>query len=397
MYTFTNQDYAVIDTLRTSYLPYYVREYRFTPTKLGYFLDDWKTNKGKYLFRLFGDNLILRKKITYQKDNQVIEDDLKQVLENDVMIHFYNKLDWAYYRMPSSSRRDAYFYGDSSISSLFTTACLLSNCYTGPTIKMPIDDTHTLTLTNGARPCRILGKLANILGMDQEWETVRIKISQILNQRTLEGDLCLSIHPADYLTASLNTCGWESCMNIDGGCYRSGILEMMNSPCVVVAYLTAKDDMPLGDSDNICYWNNKKWREFFIVDPDVISGIKGYPYWNRTFEDTVIDWIKELVKENNIFPSNDFAPIEEVDFNYRHGTKIAFDCGPSMYNDFYHIHHMSFNDKFFVSKMPWRKLTIDYSQPATCINCGCNHINEDNDDYSRDAEYLCCRRCQPDY
>ena len=31
-------------------------------------------------------------------------------------------------------------------------------------------------------------------------------------------------------------------------------------------------------------WNSKKWRELFIVNEDIISAVKQYPYENDFFE-----------------------------------------------------------------------------------------------------------------
>lgn len=112
----------------------------------------------------------------------------------------------------------------------------------------------------------------------------------------------LSIHPLDYITMSENNSSWTSCMNWSGernksfGDYRIGTVEMMNSPCVVVAYIENNRDtyIPFDDFK----WNNKKWRELFIVSDTLISPVKGYPYTNRGLEEIIVKEIKKLAKEN---------------------------------------------------------------------------------------------------
>lgn len=389
MYQFTEHDYQVIDTLRTAFTSYHVKDYRFTHTDEGYFLNSWQDNKSKYLTKMFGDELILHKQISYTRSDDIILKELALILDGNFMGELSNAIEDAYYRTPFIDRTVT-LYGerDGILRWLFNDQCFLDNRYNGPSVKLPIGN-NTFTLTHGCRPCRALGKLAEYLGKQDEWEEVRIAISQTLNQRTLTGNLCLSIHPADYLTASLNDCGWESCMNLRDGCYRAGVLEMMNSPCVVVAYLTAKNDMEIEDSG--VFWNNKKWREFFIVDADVISGIKGYPYWNRELEDIVINWIRNLVITNDVFPNSSFNFIDAMNLDYSSNSSIIFRCGPAMYNDFYSTHHMCLNNNANFVHSSWKKLTLNYSQPATCINCGRNIV--ENDAYNKDAESICCCYC----
>ena len=164
--------------------------------------------------------------------------------------------------------------------------------------------------------------------------------SRVRNTAEINANLCLSIHPLDYMTASYNDNNWHSCMNWLQGEYRRGVIEMMNSKCVVVAYLESAHDKLTFYGADVHYWNSKKWREFFIVRPNYITGIKGYPYWNRNLEDTVLFWLKDLYKD--VF-SGKYSNSISVwsydnavsDRNYNVSVNFDFDCGPAMYNDFY--------------------------------------------------------------
>ena len=55
------------------------------------------------------------------------------------------------------------------------------------------------------------------------------------------------------------------------GEYRQGTVEMMNSECVVVAYLESTTNMTIRDGE----WNSKRWRELFVVDENVLANGAG--------------------------------------------------------------------------------------------------------------------------
>lgn len=117
--------------------------------------------------------------------------------------------------------------------------------------------------------------------------------------KKISSDITLSIHPLDFMTMSDNDSNWSSCMSWKNfGSYRCGTVEMMNSAFVVIAYSKAKEPMDLFDDSEEYKWNNKTWRELFIVTKDFIYPIKGYPYHSAEFEKFVINKIAELSKKN---------------------------------------------------------------------------------------------------
>lgn len=117
--------------------------------------------------------------------------------------------------------------------------------------------------------------------------------------RTINSDIILSIHPLDFMTMSDNDSNWNSCMSWrDFGSYRSGTVEMMNSASVIIAYSKAEKPMNLLEGKDEYKWNDKTWRELFIVTKDFIYPIKGYPYHSKEFEEFVITKIAELGEKN---------------------------------------------------------------------------------------------------
>lgn len=219
-------------------------------------------------------------------------------------------------------------------------------------------------------------------------EDFRISHSQILNTKNVHGKLCLSIHPMDYMTMSDNDCDWSSCMRwrYGEGEYHAGTLEMMTSSSVVMAYLESKEPWhPVHDEKT---WSNKKWRELFIVTPDFITGIKGYPYHSDSLEKTALDKLAELVEKNCGITFN------TTDVQCQHGKAIT----PSgatlvfgtclMYNDteWSNVHTIFANNCGITSDEEFF-----YGTGAYCIQCGRLRTDEDEEEGYRDS--LVCEYC----
>ena len=271
-------------------------------------------------------------------------------------------------------------------------------------IETPISVQHKLTqktivIQPGAKYFRTLHHLVKECGgkYDNIFEEFRIRISQITNQRSLKGTMCISIHPMDFITMSDNGYGWDSCMRwIDGdGDYRMGTVEMMNSPIVVCAYLKGSEPFNFGwnKNDEFTTWNNKKWRELFIVTPELITEIKSYPYDNEEFTKAVMDTLLALSKENN---DNEYDT--EVYWTYAtsmnsRGMRLQFGTYENgMYNDFgcYRNnkgHLMHYNSQIMENITDCNNYCITYSGAKTCMICGA-YI----DDYDADPKEVVCEK-----
>lgn len=89
------------------------------------------------------------------------------------------------------------------------------------------DTSKPLELKSDMKLMRMMAKIVDWFELDKEaFEQFRILHSRVLNDRMINADIVLSIHPLDYLTMSDNACDWESCMNwYQGGDYRLGTVE----------------------------------------------------------------------------------------------------------------------------------------------------------------------------
>ena len=161
------------------------------------------------------------------------------------------------------------------------------------------DTSKPLELKSDMKLMRMMAKIVDWFELDKEaFEQFRILHSRVLNDRMINANITLSIHPLDYLTMSDNACDWESCMNwYQGGDYRLGTVEMMNSPVILEAYVESEHPYCPIDRDNRT-WSNKRWRCLYIVNKDIITEIKQYPYNNIYLRDYVLNKIKQLAEQN---------------------------------------------------------------------------------------------------
>ncbi len=149
------------------------------------------------------------------------------------------------------------------------------------------------------------------------------KASRIIQENKIDGTLCFSVHPLDYLSVSENTYNWRSCHALDGE-YRAGNLSYMMDKATVVCYLKGKEDTVLPRFPEDVPWNSKKWRVLLYVSEGgkMIFAGKQYPFEtpagmkfivdkclnckdDSTYSMHWSDWISDLVSQmktkNNIF------------------------------------------------------------------------------------------------
>lgn len=374
----------------------YIYDYAYdgyTPSAidLKHILRFWNSEKASYLFKMFGEELILSKDIVLKKPIEELSKEFsKGLYSNPNLSNFYNDFsNFAFnYRDPDTGIK---FY--SNLMSLIAPKSLSTNIYPGGTFQITSPKGKKITFQRGCKTIKALGKIAKEFNL-KDFENFRLEHSRFTNQRDVTGKLCISIHPMDYMTMSDNDCGWQSCMSwMNEGCYRQGTVEMMNSDNVIVAYLKSEEDMKISDE---FFWNSKKWRQLFIVDENIITGIKAYPFPNEELTEKILNWLRELVKINlnwdfekkviNYNPWRDteiFSPSDRRYFDFR--TEY-------MYNDFgstdYHQgifplreqSDFNFDDLHYI---------LNYSGMNECVICG----GTDNIDLDLDESLLICNNC----
>ena len=364
------------------------------------------------LYYAFGEKLIITKNFSYCANQDALERKIGMCLFGGQPGSSIYKFRQEVKMKAADPSLPAFYVGDYYYANVFTAlwinllndaTMLANNSYTGHTaIAFPTPDGKELKITTGAKIVKFLGKLAKAYDIPG-YEEFRIEHSQIVNDARVEGELCLSIHPLDFITMSENENDWISCMNWrERGCYRRGTVEMMNSASVVVAYIKSKNDMtPFYDFK----WNNKKWRQLFVVTPEIIAGIKAYPYASADISGEVAKWIAELMNvtgrkydistlahcEYDDCDGGFYSPKGESDseINYHFETT-------AMYNDFgCATTHAVILNANYAQDRSYRE--YNYSGAAQCMWCGEflpePVYNYDDDSWDIAPEILVCHDC----
>lgn len=396
----------------------------FSTERLNHYLRFWSENKQNF-YKAFGENFILKERVSIQKPKNIMIEEMDNLLwsydsksyKNIIIRKLIDKVNTKLnYLSSCEGMRNSDFYYDIYYK-FFNAEYLVNNIYDGP--KYIIPEKHTknkkpFVIQNGCKIMRTLGKLVSLLDIDFDvyfcekcgayliadndnnnnnnnnhnhcdicnsdsiqkttaFEIFRQAHSQILNQKLLKGNLCFSIHPLDFLTMSDNDCGWSSCMSwIEEGDYRLGTVEMMNSEYVVIAYLEAEDSMCLVDDYR---WNNKRWRQLFIINEDMIIGNRQYPYDNKDLEIISLNKLKDLMQSVGFGPyTSDLTIIKNQKFNYINNKEVLISYNTDyMYNDLY-------GDRtglIALENINTEEYEINFSGPAVCIDCG-EIINNSN-------------------
>lgn len=370
------------------------REYNGFPRHLAapveYVLRAWDTHKQEHLWDMFGHQFILEKEVSYERPRNLLESQLTEAVDTDGSMYDFkealsNQVDMEYAYYSDTAR---------TIRRMFSADCLCDNRWNWSGDSFTLRGTK-IDVPRGAKIMKVLNKIAKVVHLEKEFETFRIAHSQILNQKLLTGTLCLSIHPFDYMTLSDNDYGWDSCMNwVDNGCYRTGTVEMMNSPYMVVAYLKGDKQFRIDSR----YWaGNKKWRELYVVHPQVICNVKAYPYQNDVLSQLALEWLRELAAHNLKWDVSYDACEFNVDcaFTYTDKRNYRFNMYYNfMYNDFdtsNTCHHIIVPQGWQVDDPDAvNHVDINLSGPNVCVCCG-----EYWEPHEGHEDQVLCRRCDP--
>lgn len=369
-------------------------------------LKPWAKAKDEYLCRLMGEQLILEKHVTYERSKNELTEKVQEVREKHVefRLDFEKALFLALGGDPEThnSSYSKYYYGWEGNNSLRDFYQCLSNALCVGSlvenrieqrISAPIYD-KCITINKNEkimravrRVCELICKKTNNSTLLDDFEQFRLDLSRVMDNRAINGTLCLSIHPLDFATASDNSNDWSSCMSWrEEGCYRLGTTEMLNSPMVICAYLKS-DVQHLEWGFNS--WNSKRWRAWIIVTSDVILCNRNYPFTSDSLSREAIEWVRELAAEHlNWHYGTKVKPIG----NWREqNIRLEFKTD-HMYNDV-----DSNEDSLLVAINKDRIaeaagnaliLEINYSGLAECMHCG-----ETDPDRFYENETLLCDEC----
>jgi hypothetical protein len=130
-------------------------------------------------------------------------------------------------------------------------------------------------------------------------EKYQQQASQVIQEDKIEGKLCFSVHPLDFLSVSVNTYNWRSCHALDGE-YCAGNLSYMLDKSTVVCYLKGEDNVRLPMFPEDVLWNSKKWRVLLYLSDrwDMIFAGRQYPFSSKSGMDLSLEHFLPAIKAN---------------------------------------------------------------------------------------------------
>jgi hypothetical protein len=361
----------------------------------------WSEEKDKF-YHAFGEKLIISKEICVAEDASMRELAMEGIWDHptykalsNAFYNYFTPHVRNYWRTSSHTEEEENMYkAENAQSALMGINHLASNSWEWDKVEIKLNG-KSIVINKGMSVIKALGKLARALGFDEEFEAFRNYHSTFFQTKKVTGTMHLSIHPLDYMTMSDNTHGWSSCMNWrEGGCYRQGTVEMMNSPYVIVAYLTTDREMGL---PNGASWNSKAWRTLLIAHPDHLTSVKSYPYQSSAFTEAALQFLSETLGGYEMSVNKWEARWDCVHRGYcvpKDGQTyryIDFNTeGHCMYNDFGSAPHYTIWRYDLEADTDSNAEEICYSGKTECVICGDTFYPEDEDSCDLVACEDCC-------
>lgn len=359
----------------------YVNKYIDTKVSTAELLKYWKEAKSAHLFSIFGNNLFLEKEITTSfSDEQIL-----QMIERKNFIPFYTDLcniiyspeDFYLKPLNETTYSEYQSFNNPEISFRLNIGSYLLDKKTliKNTWEKPATDFGFFKVYPGTKITRIFSKLAKHYNL-KGWKQIIDVFSKANTYKKATGVLRLSIHPLDYLTISENTNNWTTCMSIsEEGMYSGTLTEILNSPYVVVAYLQHPNN------------KTKIWRELYLVHPNIIINIKGYPTQNAELTKIVLKWLKELAEQANFSTYNNTLQSFTDE-------EASTDMYPILYTNAFYNDSGTCNQYAYINfSVPVADIQFNYSGYRTCLSCG--KINSGQ--YSTTVETLVCDNCRKNF
>lgn len=239
--------------------------------------------------------------------------------------------------------------------------------------------------------------------------------SMIIQEDKVEGKLCLSVHPLDFLSSSENTHNWRSCHALDGD-YRGGNLSYMVDKSTIMCYLKSAKNEKLPNFPKEVPWNSKKWRVllFFSNDWNMIFAGRQYPFYTESglnfVKDKILsekfklgDWSEWTNKKIRGFEANGLhychmkypyipignklKPLDEIVVDNPNSLQFDDLLYSSCYDCFYSVRTVN----TFFDKEPCTtdRTKVEIGGAVPCCKCGQNTVEL--------SETFLCNDCELEY
>ena len=248
-------------------------------------------------------------------------------------------------------------------------------------------------------------------------EQLQNKASMIIQEDKIEGYLCFSVHPLDFLSSSENTYNWRSCHALDGE-YRAGNLSYMMDSSTIMVYLRGdKEDAHLPNFPDDVLWNSKKWRMLLFMSDNYNAMFAGrqYPFasvgslefvqniaiqalglrnedywgvnrWSQWHNDTITGYeFGESDPDGHIYFSDEYIPMGR---NLIAKNEMISDVeGSRHFNDL--LHSTCYSPFYCWDKRTHMPIHFTIGGPAPCLMCG--------DDDIAVTDSVLCMDCELEY
>lgn len=170
---------------------------------------------------------------------------------------------------------------------------------------------------------KLIRAFKHFVNDERSLNDIQNEASRIIQEDKIEGTLCLSVHPLDYLSMSENTYNWRSCHSLDGE-YRAGNLSYMMDSHTIVCYLRSDEPAHLPNFPDDMTWNNKKWRVLLYISNDwnMIMAGRQYPFETQMGMDYIA---KHIIP--HMFVKNRFSNVEWTGWKNDYIDSFTFSTG----------------------------------------------------------------------
>lgn len=153
---------------------------------------------------------------------------------------------------------------------------------------------------------------------------IQNRASNLIQENKVEGYLCLSVHPLDYLSSSENTFNWRSCHALDGE-YRAGNLSYMLDESTIVCYLRSENEAVLPRFPESVPWNNKKWRclLYFNNNLNAVFAGRQYPFFSPSALETVRKVLMRALQDSEPYATRMYSYDPERRWSHWHNDYLG--------------------------------------------------------------------------
>lgn len=159
---------------------------------------------------------------------------------------------------------------------------------------------------------------------------IQNEASRIIQEDKIEGTLCFSVHPLDFLSLSETTYNWHSCHALNGE-YRAGNLSYMMDSSTFICYLKGDQEVELPNFGPEVKWNSKKWRVLLFLSNDwnMMFAGRQYPFSTASGMDFVLKDFFPMIKTIDYKYENinwsDWNQVISKSLNLTNGIALNFD------------------------------------------------------------------------